>query len=205
MKDKFKSFTILWYYLKEQKFKLFLYILLVIVTYIPALLSAFFWGLAVEYLLEFNFFKFVLYLIVWEGMYIIFYSILQYPKDKLYMDLEINFMKKVSIDMYKKVQSLPSVAFEEIGVGEFINRLYTDPDRIMELLAKLVKMVCKSVVVVLMLIISFKISIVLFLEIVLFAFVMGFISFKFFPKIKKTQESIKKESDAYVKESKEEN
>ena len=201
MKDKFKSFTILWYYLKEQKFKLFLYILLVIVTYIPALLSAFFWGLAVEYLLEFNFFKFVLYLIVWEGMYIIFYSILQYPKDKLYMDLEINFMKKVSIDMYKKVQSLPSVAFEEIGVGEFINRLYTDPDRIMELLAKLVKMVCKSVVVVLMLIISFKISIVLFLEIVLFAFVMGFISFKFFPKIKKTQESIKKESDAYVKES----
>ena len=90
MKDKFKSFTILWYYLKEQKFKLFLYILLVIVTYIPALLSAFFWGLAVEYLLEFNFFKFVLYLIVWEGMYIIFYSILQYPKDKLYMDLEIN-------------------------------------------------------------------------------------------------------------------
>ena len=28
---------------------------------------------------------------------------------------------------------------------------------------------------------------------------MGFISYKFFPKIKKTQEKIKKESDSYVK------
>ena len=33
----------------------------------------------------------------------------------------------------------------------------------------------------------------------IFGFIMGFISFKFFPKIKKTQESIKKESDNYVK------
>ncbi len=42
-------------------------------------------------------------------------------------------------------------------------------------------------------------NIYLGLEIILFAFVMGFISFKFFPKIKKTQENIKKESDLYVK------
>ena len=198
---KLSNFKILWHYLKQDKLKLFLYIFLVIVTYLPALLSAFFWGLAVEYLLASNFLKFILFLIIWEGVYILFYCILQYPKDRLYMDLEINFIKRVSLDLYEKVQNLPSIAFEDIGVGEFINRLYTDPDRVMELLAKLVKMVCKSVVVILMLIISFRISIILFLEIVIFAFAMGFISFKFFPKIKKTQESIKKESDAYVKES----
>lgn len=197
---KLSNFKILWHYLKKDKFKLMLYIVLVILTYVPALLSAFFWGLSVEYLIAGDFLKFVLYLILWEGLYIIFYCILQYPKDKIYMELEINFIKRVSIDMYEKVQNLPSIAFEDIGVGEFINRLYTDPDRIMELLAKLIKMICKSIVVILMLIISFKISIILFLEIVIFALAMGFISFKFFPKIKKTQEEIKKESDAYVKE-----
>ena len=42
--------------------------------------------------------------------------------------------------MYKKIQNLPSVAFEEIGVGEFVNRLYNDPDRVMELLQKLIKL-----------------------------------------------------------------
>ncbi len=71
----------------------------------------------------------------------------------------------------------------------------------MELLAKLVKLMCKSIVVIIILIISLKISIILFLEILLFAIIMGFISYKFFPKIKNTQEKIKKESDAYVKES----
>ena len=197
---KLSNFKILWHYLKQDKYKLMLYILLVVLTYVPALLSAFFWGLAVEYLIAGDFLKFVLYLILWEGLYIIFYCILQYPKDKLYMELEINFIKRVSIDMYEKVQNLPSIAFEDIGVGEFINRLYTDPDRIMELLAKLIKMICKSIVIILMLIITFKISIILFLEIIIFALSMGFISFKFFPKIKRTQESIKKESDAYVKE-----
>ena len=74
-----------------------------------------------------------------------------------------------------------------------------DPDRIMELLQKLIRLVCKALVVVVVLIVSFKISLLLGCEILIFGFIMGFISFKFFPKIKKTQESIKKESDNYVK------
>ena len=196
---KLKNFKILWYYLKNQKLKLFLYILLVVLTYVPSLLSAFFFGIAVENLINMNFIKFTLFLMGYEGLHIIFYTILQYPREKLYMDLELNFMKNVSLDMYKKIQNLPSIAFEEIGVGEFINRLYTDPDRVMELLAKLIRMLCKSVVVIIILVMSFNISMILFLEIVIFAFIMGFISYKFFPKIKSTQEGIKKESDSYVK------
>jgi len=197
---KLKSFKILWQYLKDDKLKLFLYIFLVIITYLPALLSSFFWGLAIEFLIEYKFVKFVIYLVCMEFLYVLFYCILQYPRERLYTTLEINFMKRVSVDMYEKVQNLPSVAFEEIGVGEFINRLYTDPDRIMELLAKLIKIICKSIVVIVMLVISFKVSLILFIEIVVFGVTMGFISYKFFPKIKKTQEEIKKESDAYVKE-----
>ena len=200
MKEKLKSFKILWLYLKDDRIKLYIYIFLVIITYIPALLSAFFWGLAIEFLIEYEFMKFVIYLMCWSGLYILFYCILQYPRDRLYTALEISFMRRVSIDMYEKVQNLPSIAFEEIGVGEFINRLYTDPDRIMELLEKLIKIICKSVVVIIMLVISFKVSVILFIEIIIFAFSMGFISCKFFPKIKNTQEKIKKESDAYVKE-----
>jgi len=200
MKEKFKSFKILWHYLSDQKLKLFLYILLVVLTYIPALLSAFFFGLAIENLIALKFYKFALYLLGYESLHILFYVIFDYPREKLYMNLELTFMRKVSLDMYSKIQNLPSVSFEEIGVGEFINRLYTDPDRVMELLAKMIKMLCRSVVVIIILVMSFKISIILFIEILIFAVVMGFISYKFFPKIKKTQESIKKESDAYVKE-----
>lgn len=196
---KFSSFKILFHYLKDEKLKMFIYILLVLFTYVPSLVTAYFWGIALEALISKNFNEFVLYLAIWEGIYIFFYTILQIPRDTLYNYLEIKFTKNVSKDLYKKIDMLPAKAFEEIGVGEFINRLYTDPDRIMELLQKLIRLVCKALVVVVVLIVSFKISLLLGCEILIFGFIMGFISFKFFPKIKKTQESIKKESDNYVK------
>lgn len=196
---KFSTFKILFHYLKDEKLKMFTYILLVLFTYIPSLVTAYFWGIALEALISKNFNEFVLYLAIWEGIYIFFYTILQIPRDTLYNYLEIKFTKNVSKDLYKKIDMLPAKAFEEIGVGEFINRLYTDPDRIMELLQKLIRLVCKALVVVVVLIVSFKISLLLGCEILIFGFIMGFISFKFFPKIKKTQESIKKESDNYVK------
>ena len=197
--NKVKSFKVLWKYIKDDKFKLFIYVLLVILTYAPTILSAFFWGKALEELLTKNIYNFVIYLGLWEGLYIIFYSILQLPRDYLYNYLEIKFIKNASKDLYKKIDNLPAIAFEKIGVGEFINRLYNDTDRVMELLAKLIKLLCKALVVVFVLIISFNISIILGIEIIMFGLIMGFISYKFFPKIKKVQEEIKKESDDYVK------
>ena len=198
-KEKFSTFRILFQYLKNEKLKLFIYILLIFLTYLPSLIAAFIWGFALESLIKNKFTEFVMYLAIWEGIYILFYTILQIPRDYLYNYLEIKFTKNVSIDLYKKIDMLPAKAFEEIGVGEFINRLYTDPDRIMELLQKLIKLICKALVVIVVLIFSFKISLLLGFEILLFGLIMGLISYKFFPKIKKTQESIKKESDNYVK------
>ena len=196
---KISSFRVLFHYLRDEKLKLFIYVSLVALTYLPSLATAFFWGLALENLILKDFNSFVLYLAIWEGIYILFYTILQIPRDKLYNYLEIKFVKSVSFDLYKKIDCLPAKSFEEIAVGEFINRLYTDPDRVMELLQQLIKLLCKSLVIILVLILAFKISLLLGFEILLFAFIMGFISYKFFPKIKKTQEKIKKESDNYVK------
>ena len=66
-----------------------------------------------------------------------FYAILSVPRDFLYNYLEVKFMRNVSKDLYRKITDLPARSFEEIGVGEFINRLYTDPDRVMQLLQSL--------------------------------------------------------------------
>lgn len=196
---KFSSFKILYHYLKDEKIKLIVYMLLVLFSYLPALANAYFWGIALEKLIAKDIVGFTTYLAIWEGIYIIFYTILQIPRDKLYNYLEIKFTTSVSKDLYRKIDKLPAKAFEEIGVGEFINRLYTDPDRVMELLQKLIRLMCKGLVVFVVLIISFRISLLLGIEILIFGTIMGFISYKFFPKIKKTQESIKKESDNYVK------
>ena len=196
---KFSTFKVLLHYLKDDKLKLSIYIFLVLITYLPSLLAAFFWGFALERLIEKDIYGFVMYLGLWEGLFILFYTILQIPRDSLYNYLEIKFTKEVSKDLYKKIDNLPAKAFEDIGVGEFINRLYTDPDRVMSLLGQMIKLLCKAFVIILVLVMSFKISLLLGTEVLVFGIIMGFISMKFFPRIKSTQENIKKESDNYVK------
>ena len=194
-----KNFKLIFSYLKGDKIKLCLYFLLVILTYLPTLLSSFFWGYAIQALIKNDFNNFLLFMLLREGMHILFYAILSIPRDLTYNYLEIKFSKNVLKDLYRKITEMPASAFEEIGVGEFINRMTTDPDRVMELLNKLIKMTCRAIVIIVVLVIAFTSSIILGIEILVFGIIMGFISYKFFPKIKKTQEKIKKESDLLVK------
>ncbi len=197
--EKIKYFNILWNYIKDDKLKLFCYIFLVALSYIPSLIAVYFWGVAIETLTIGNFNKFVIYLLIYEGIYILFYTILQIPRDYLYNYFEVKFTKNVSKDLYKKVDMMPAVAFENMGVGEFTNRLSNDPDRIMELLSQMIRLICRFSIVIIILIASFKISLLLGCEILLLAIMMGFISARFFPHIKKSHEKIKKESDNYTK------
>ena len=197
---KLKNFKLLLSYLKDDKIKIIIYLILILSTYLPLLTAAYLWGMAVEELLKKNLMNFVLYFSIWNGIYVLCYSVLQVPRDKLYNYFEIKFIREVSHDLYRKINNLPCIAFEDIGVGEYINRLYNDTDRVMSLLNDLIRLVCKSISAIVLLYVTFTISVILGLEIVLFCLGMGIISYKFFPKIKKTQEEIKKTTDKYVKD-----
>ena len=95
----------------------------------------------------------------------------------------MSFINKVCKDMYNKYQNLPAIAFEKAGVGELINRLSSDPDRVLDLLNQLVKMILKIIMALIIVIVSFKISIFIGIEITIFAIIMGIISSKYFPVI----------------------
>ena len=115
--NKSKSvFSIILHYLKNDKLRLFFYLILVLASYLPALLSAFFWGFALEALINKNLTDFFTYLIIWESIWILFYSLLSIPRDTLYNYLEIKFTKNVSKDLYHKVSSLPVIAFEKMCI-----------------------------------------------------------------------------------------
>lgn len=196
---KANTFSIIFRYLKNDKLKLFMYLILVLLSYLPSLLAAFFWGFALERLVLKDFNSFVIYLIIWESIWIFFFVILSIPREIIYNYLEIKFTRNVSKELYVKISNLPAKAFEERGVGELINRLYTDPDRVIDLLSSLVRLICKSIVVLFVIGLCFYISLLLGLEVLIFGVIMGYISYKFFPKIKNVQKEIKKDSDEYVK------
>ena len=196
---KLSSWNVFFNYLKEEKLKFILYVILVITSCLPAFIAAL-WGVAVEYLVANEFHKFVFYVVLYEGIYILTFTVLEVPREYLYNYLENYFMKRVTKDLYHKINNLPAVAFEEMSVGEFVNRMYFEPEKIMELLNKLIRLLCRAIVVIILVFFSFYISWVLGLEILVMSLMMGFISYQFLPKIKKNNEIIKKQSDKYVKE-----
>lgn len=61
------TFRIIFNYLKNDKLKLFLYFILILSSYLPELLAAFFWGFALETLIKNNFTDFIIYLIIWKS------------------------------------------------------------------------------------------------------------------------------------------
>lgn len=197
--NKLENFKIIFKYLKDDKLRVILYVILAVGMLVPTVTGPYLWGLALESILQENAQNFFVYLITYTGIYILFYSILSVPCEKIYNYLEIKFIKSVSKDMYKKIDELPAKAFEEIGVGEFINRLSSDTDRVIELLSKLIRMTVRALVVIFIFIACTKASWMLGFEILMFGIIMGTISSVFFPKIKKKQEKVKEESDKYVK------
>ena len=198
-KKKDNSFKLIFHYLKEDKVKMILLVILMICNYIPDLCCPIFIGKALEFLLLKKYALFVKYLVLYFSGYVIVYGVLLIPRLILYNKLQMSFINKVCKDMYNKYQNLPAIAFEKAGVGELINRLSSDPDRVLDLLNQLVKMILKIIMALIIVIVSFKISVFIGIEITIFAIIMGIISSKYFPVIKSTQKEIKKESDKLIK------
>lgn len=198
-KKKDNSFKLIFHYLKEDKVKMILLVILMICNYISDLCCPIFIGKALEFLLLKKYALFVKYLVLYFSGYVIVYGVLLIPRLILYNRLQMSFINKVCKDMYNKYQNLPAIAFEKAGVGELINRLSSDPDRVLDLLNQLVKMILKIIMALIIVVVSFKISIFIGIEITIFAIIMGIISSKYFPVIKNTQKEIKKESDKLIK------
>ena len=198
-KGNWRVLSIIFYYLRHKKGSLILYILCFIIRMIPDAFGPFLWGVLLEFLIEKNYQVFLYGLIGYEIMCIVSGSFISSIEMKLYQTLEIEFTKNATKDLYRKIDQLPAVAFEKMGVGEFVNRIVQDPGQVLQLLRNLITLALRSVVAFIVVVVSFSMSIVLGIEILIFAGITALLSYKVFPKIKKLQKDVKKESDQIVK------
>lgn len=195
---KLKHFKILFKYFKKDKLRLFAFLFMTVLKYFEPLLNAFIMANAFQALCDGNKTLFVHNLFLWSLIMIVAWVFIQLPTDLLYNKLEKDFMENICKDLYSKITDLPAVAFEDIGVGEFINRIHSDPDRILDLLQKLIKLTCRLIIAIIIVGISFTVSIYVGLELVFLCIVMYLLSNVYYPKLKKIHEEIKKSSDKLV-------
>jgi len=194
-----KNLQIIMSYLKKDKFLIFLYLLVTVLRHSAPLVHTFLWATAFTGIIEGNYDQFFIYLCISCGIEILAWGLLQLPDSLIVNKIEKKFMENITKDLYAKINKLPAIAFEEIGTGEYINRLTTDTDRILDLMERLIRLTLRLIVAIAIVIISFTISIYAGLELLLLCVVMFIFSNIYYPRIKKTQKEIKEEADELVK------
>ena len=194
-----KLFKIMFKYLKKYKFLCVLYIFLTILFNIMPIITAFFWANVIESLNLANQSKFLFFLVCYSTSQIIDMGIIQLFIDLIYNKLQMEFVRQGSYDLYNKIINLPAIAFEDMGVGELTNRLNNDLERIISLIQRIIDLASRFILAICILIYAFVISVFVGLELIAFGIVMYLLANVYYPKIKKIQEEISKQSDKYIK------
>ena len=198
MKD-LKHFKLMLKYLKNDKLQITLYVIFSILLNVLPLAISISWAYTVDNLTTNQQANFIIFLTLFGLSNILTWSICSTIKELLYNKLEKNFIKNGQIDLYNKILDLPAIAFENMGVGELTNRLNNDLEKIISLLKRIIDLSSRFIIAIVILIYSFYVSIFVGLEFIMFGIIMYVLANIYYPRIKKVQEEISKESDKLSK------
>ncbi len=194
-----KIFKSLWRFFEEDKVRLILFVIISFVAAFQFLVYPYLYSKAVSFLFDKNFNEFLLFLSLWSGFGVIARFTIEIPQEYLRNKLEIKFIKKLNNELNKKIIDLPCDAHEKHGIGELSNRIQTDPDRIIDLIGKLIRFISRLITVLIIVVYSYFLSKILLIEILVFIVITVIISKHYNPKIKNIQKEIKTNQDDYSK------
>ena len=195
----FKHFKLILKYLKNDKLKIFLYVIFSILLNVLPLVISIVSAYTLDSLTSNKQLSFIFFLVILYLSNVITWSICNVILELLYNKLENNFVKNGQVELYNKMLNLPAIAFEDMGVGELTNRLNNDLEKIISLLKKIVDLSSRLITAIVIFFYSFYISIYVGLEFIALGIIMYILANIYYPKIKKVQEEISKESDKLSK------
>ena len=195
----FKHFKLILNYLKNDKLKIFLYVIFSILLNVLPLVISIVSAYTLDSLTSNKQLSFIFFLVILYLSNVITWSICNVILELLYNKLENNFVKNGQVELYNKMLNLPAIAFEDMGVGELTNRLNNDLEKIISLLKKIVDLSSRLITAIVIFFYSFYISIYVGLEFIALGIIMYILANIYYPKIKKVQEEISKESDKLSK------
>lgn len=193
------EFKVLSKYIKKEKFSLTIYLLLTFFCIIPSICIPYLFGSAWDLLVVGELSSYIVYIMIACFFNIFSYCFVSLIMNMLYYKMEKRISSEIFKDLYTKVNDLPAIAFEDLGVGEITNRLQTDPNTVVELFFAFVDGIYFIVKTLIIFIVIFNISFVLGMEAFIFTFTMFFISKYFMPKIKKYQKDLSSSGDEFSK------
>lgn len=198
MKNK-KYFKLLSNYLKDEKIKIIIYIILYLSLTIPTIVIPYYFGLSLDYLIKQDIQNFLKCILISWLFTIICYNFVSLKINLIYFKIEQNVSNKLVKDLYQKVSNLKVISFENTGVGEFTNKIYLEPKKIIELFFSYFDGIYCLLEIIVISIVIFNTSIILGLEMLLLTLVMYFIAKKYIPKMKENQKNLSEYGDTVMK------
>ncbi len=187
-----------WHYLKEDQYKFIVFAFLVFFGSFFSLVYEYLFGLAVDNLVAGSFYMFSLYLFFHALYSIIDLGLFHFYKELLYTRIEINFFERITKDLFQKGLDLPVRAFDKMRVGELVNKIYTDPQQITNILPKIIRSVSRIIIVIFIIGLAATFSWILTVQFILLIIIKTIISLKYYPQIKSTSKKIKAEKDSFL-------
>ncbi len=187
----------IWIYIKYDKWKFYIFVFFNFLLSAYWMLHPYIFGKAVSSIVEGSFNDFLYYMLLLGGTYIlvIFIAIIQ----KYFRTIvELNFLKRISKKIYQKALNLPVEAYDKKAIGEIVNKITTDPGKVIELLGKLIEAAVKILSLAAIFAIAINVSWVITIQLLLLSIFVYWTSSVYYPRFKKAQEELTKQSDKII-------
>lgn len=197
MKD-LKEFKPLIKLMKDEKGKLILASVIVVICGFCEIFTGYLNGKSIECITEMN----IKYALIYIGIYFLLEittdGILYLKAKSILSKLESVLTRKLEFYTYQKALNLPAVAFEKMSSGEIINRITNDANTLSFVFLRLLNMVTVLVTSFVVLIYIFINSWIIGLEIIICIIILYLIIKKYNPILEKIHKDRKKEQDKFI-------
>ena len=190
-----KEFKPLLKLIKEDKFRLILATLCLLIGSLTSIATGYLNGAAVESITNNNIKMALLYLFIYFIVSILFGGIIEIIANKTLQKIESKLSRKLGYFTYLKTLNLPAKAFEEKSSGEIINRITNDADTLSFVFGKLVNIISSVITSAVIFVYVIYNSLIVGIEILIFLIILFIVIKIYNPKLKKAHEGRKKGQD----------
>lgn len=194
MKD-LKEFSGLLEFVKEQKWKFCVILIIFIMAGISEIFTGYLNGASIEAITNMNVKMALVYLFTYLVLALVIDAIIKTIGSSMLLKIECILTRKLCYYTYKKTLDLPAVLFEEKSSGEVINRIINDAESLSFSFAPLLSMLTSILASVIILVYIFINSWVIGLELVFFVFVLYLLLRKYNPLLKQAHKERKEGND----------
>lgn len=196
--DSLKEFKPLWKFIKEEKTKLTIASILILISGASEIFTGYLNGAAVEAITNFKLKEAVIYLLIYLAISLLLRGYISIKGSAMLEKIESKLTRKLGYFTYKKALDLPAVAYEEKTSGEIINRITNDADSLSFAFGQLLDVVSSLIGSFIIIIYIFFNSWIVGLEIIVFIAVLFLVIKKYNPLLKAVHKERKKGQDEFT-------